>query len=217
MAFALLLELGTMTNPTCRERGFTLIETVVVLVIVLIAVMMSGPYLATQIQRSKLIGAANQGSGLMRLARMDAIKTSRCAMVAIEPAARRMVALSDRDGDCLPSAPDVRLSEVVLPTSVEFSSPCGTGAASVRGLTPVASNPSVAVFRGDGSALDTGAFRIGAAELGGRATNYLEVIVSPAATARIQLRKWRGGLGGDCDDDANWHSNGEGGGAWTWS
>ena len=111
----------------------------------------------------------------------------------------------------------MRLNEVILPNAVDFTSPCGTGAASVLGLTPVAGNPSVAVFRGDGSALDTGAFRLGAGELGGRATNYLEVIVSPAATARIQIRKWRGGPGGDCDLDANWHTNGEGGGAWKWS
>ena len=92
-----------MTNPTCRERGFTLIESLVVLVIVLIAVLMSGPYLATQIQRSKLVGAANQGVGLMRLARMDAIKNSRCAMVVIEVGARKMAALSDRDATAGPA------------------------------------------------------------------------------------------------------------------
>jgi len=87
----------------------------------------------------------------------------------------------------------------------------------VLGLSPNGGDPRVAVFQGDGSALATGAFRIGAGELGGRETNYLEVIVSPAATARIQLRKWRGSTGGACDDDVNWHTNGEGGGAWKWS
>jgi prepilin-type N-terminal cleavage/methylation domain-containing protein len=217
MAPALLPCLAAMTNPTCRERGFTLVETLVVLVILVIAVLFSAPYLANQIQRSKLVGAASQSAGLMRMARMDAIKHSACAMVAIEVGTRKLVAFSDRDGNCRPSAPDVRLSEVILPNLVEFLSPCGAGAASVDRLTSVMGNPSVAVFRGDGSVENPGAFRIGAGEMGGRETNYLEVIVSPAATARIQLRKWRGGTGGDCDDPANWHTNGEGGGAWKWS
>jgi hypothetical protein len=148
---------------------------------------------------------------------MDAIKTSRCSMVRIDPASGHVVALSDRDGNCLPSAPDVRIGEVTLPNSVSFASPCGAGVASVRGMTPWVANPSVAVFRGDGSAEDSGAFRFQAVELGGAAPNYMEILLSPEATARIQVRKWRGpSSGGDCNDDTLWHTNGEGG-SWQWS
>ncbi|MEA2562369.1 MAG: hypothetical protein QOH06_3873 [Acidobacteriota bacterium] len=205
-----------MKYPKRRERGFTLVEMLVVVAILFIAVMLSAPYLAKQIQRSKLIGVAQQASGLMRMARMDAIKTSLCSMVVINTSRGYVEAFSDRDGDCLPTAADVKIGEVPLPSSVSFVSPCGTGAASVRGMTPSGGGPGVAVFRGDGSALNSGAFRFRAVELGGAAPNYLEVFLSPAATARIQVRKWRGATGGDCNDDLLWHTNGEGG-SWKWS
>jgi Tfp pilus assembly protein FimT len=178
----------------------------VVLAILSIAMLLAAPFLAKQIQRSKLIGVAQQAAGLMRLARMDAIKHSQCAMVRLDVDGKRVIALSDRDANCEPSAPDVQLGEVQLPNGVTFTSPCGADIASVRGFTG-----GVAVFQGDGAALKSGAFRFQAVELGGRAPNYLEVFLSPAATARVRVRKWQGG---DCDDD--WHTNGDGG-SWSWS
>lgn len=194
-----------MTNQESRvrERGFTLIEILVVTAILLMVTLMAAPYLATQIQRSKLIGAANQAVGVMRMARMDAIKNSRCAMVRIDPALGQMEALSDLDGDCEPSAPDVRIAQMVLPKNVTFTAPDGqAGVSSVRGFPD-----GVAVFESGGSIEEEGAFRFEARELGGRTANWLEVNVSPKATARIELRKWNG---------ADWHANGEGG-SWTWN
>lgn len=207
-----------MTNQESRvrERGFTLIEILVVTAILLMVTLMAAPYLATQIQRSKLIGAANQAVGVMRMARMDAIKNSQCAMVLIDPALGQMEAFSDRDSNCQPSAPDVRIAQMVLPKNVAFSAPGGkVGADSVKGFSPLAGNPNMAKFLGNGSIELVGAFRFEAQELGGRTANWLEVNVAPAATARIELRKWKGPDGGDLDNDINWHANGEGG-SWTW-
>ena len=206
-----------MKNQNRRERGFTLVEMLVVVAILFIAVMLSAPYLSKQVQRSKLIGVVQQASGLMRMARMDAIKTSLCSMVVVNPSRGYVEAFSDRYGDCRPTGPDVLIGEVALPSSVSFVSPCGAGVASIRGMTAWAGGgSSIAVFRGDGAAEDSGAFRFRAVELGGAAPNYLEVFLSPKATARIQVRKWKGGAGGDCNDDTLWHTNGEGG-SWKWS
>lgn len=207
-----------MTNQESRvrERGFTLIEILVVTAILLMVTLMAAPYLATQIQRSKLIGAANQAVGVMRMARMDAIKNSQCAMVVIDPALGQMEAYSDRDANCMPSAPDVRISQMVLPKNVTFTAPNGqAGVDSVKRFTDWAGT-KIAVFESNGSIRRTGAFRFQARELGGRTANWLEVNVAPEATARIELRKWKGADGASVDEDLNWHANGEGG-SWTWN
>jgi prepilin-type N-terminal cleavage/methylation domain-containing protein len=180
-----------MTNQErpARERGFTLIEMLVVLAILSIAAMLSIPYLSAQIQRSKLLGVASQVSGLMRLARLDAIKYSRCAFVGINLAARKVNAYSDRNSNCLPD-PGEEIGEVILPNSVIFGAPGNvTGAASVKDFTTWAGNPNMALFRGDGSIADTGAFRFQSQQVGSGDINYLEVNVATAA-ARIALRKW---------------------------
>jgi prepilin-type N-terminal cleavage/methylation domain-containing protein len=198
-----------MTNQErpARERGFTLIEMLVVLAILSIAALFSMPYLSTQIQRSKLLGVASQVSGLMRLARMDAIKYSRCAAVGINLSTRKVNAYSDRNSNCLPDAGE-EIGEVILPNSVIFGAPGNvTGAASIQGFSAWAGNPNMALFRSDGSIAATGAFRFQAQQLGSGGINYLEVNVAPAATARIALRKW---------ESSDWIEN-DGTGAWKWN
>jgi prepilin-type N-terminal cleavage/methylation domain-containing protein len=117
---------GGMTTPErlARERGFTLIEMLVVLAILAVAVLLSIPYLSAQIQRSKLLGVASQVSGLMRLARMDAIKYSRSAMVAVDPSGRTVNAFSDRNSNDRPDAGE-EIGEVILPKSVTLAEPVG--------------------------------------------------------------------------------------------
>lgn len=189
------------------ERGFTLIEMLVVLAIFSVAAMLSIPYLSAQIQRSKLLGVASQVSGLMRLARLDAIKNSRSAMVVIDLSAKKVNAFTDRNTNNQPDADEV-IGEVILPNSVIFGAPGDvTGAASVDGFTAFAGNPNMALFRSDGSIAATGAFRFQSQQVGTGGINYLEVNVSPAATARIALRKW---------ESSAWVEN-DGTGVWKWN
>jgi prepilin-type N-terminal cleavage/methylation domain-containing protein len=182
-----------MKQPKRRERGFTLIEMLVVVAILFIAVMLAAPFLNKQIQRSKLVGVANQTAGLMRLARMEAIKRSQCAVVKLNSGAGAVEAYSGTISAVEPFCDlGPLLGTVLLPKSVSF------GAIPVVGFTPPA--PNVASFRSDGSIQANGSFRFEVPELGG-GSHCMQVTVDPAATARIQIEKW------DVATSA-WHANG---------
>lgn len=201
-----------MTNHErpARERGFTLIEMLVVLAILSIAALISMPYLSAQIQRSKLLGVASQVSGLMRLARLDAIKYSRNAMVAIDPGTRKVIAFSDKDADFQPDD-DEKIGEAILPNSVTFGSPgdkCNlTGEASFEGFSPSVGYPRMALFNGTGSIDKSGAFCFKSEAMGTGAPNYLAVRVAPEATARVALLKY---------ESSAWVEN-DGTGVWKWN
>jgi prepilin-type N-terminal cleavage/methylation domain-containing protein len=200
-----------MRNHT-GNRGFTLIEALVVLAIVSVLLMLTVPSMMTTLRQSKIRGIAQETAVLMRLARLEAIKRSTCASVRILDATpgqvQRVEATSDPD--CDPATPGTRvLATFPLPIGVSFREPGGgEWEASVKGFTddPNA-DPPMAFFERNGSIRHPGAFRFG--DVPG---NYLEVQVAPAATARVELRKWRGP--GFLDTD--WLASGEGGKAWDW-
>ena len=200
------------------RRGFTLIEMLVVLALLMILMLLGMPSLFTAMRQAKLRGIAQETATLMRQARLDAVKSSAQAVVRIVPPAPgqlgRVEAFSDANSDGLWSAGESVIGTLELPTGITFLAPPNlTDKDSVEGLTvdPAGAGlPPVAVFQHDGSVTDLGAFRFG-----DQTQNFLEVRVDPAATARIEVRKCR--KCEDAKDTSDWYATGDGGEAWKWN
>lgn len=215
MAPGLLHAPATMRNQRA-ERGFTLIEILAVLLIMMILALYSAPKLLVVLNRAKIEGTVKQTATLMRAARMEAIKRNCYGVVAIEPANRRVIAYADldRDGvfDQTGTPPDRLIGRVDLPNLVNFKNASGgKDLASVKGF----SNPDVptvlpdgqAMFQPDGSALRDDSStepREGALRFADQKGNYMEVNVT-LRTGRVEVRKYESG---------KWYGNGEGGKSW---
>ncbi len=208
-----------MTRARCRRRtaaGFTFIEMLVVLVVLLIAAALGFPALQNMIVRSKLEGIARETGMLVQQARFEAIKRSVPTVVRIDLDKRQVVAFADVNGAAIGDPPDGIFNPVAgqprrgtdyivggtlqLPSRIEFQAPGGQ--AVIEGLTAVGGE-KVLIFATDGSVSDDGAVRFA----DGRG-NFLELRVEPRATARVELKKWDGSF---------WRAAGEGGVPWNWS
>jgi prepilin-type N-terminal cleavage/methylation domain-containing protein len=201
-----------MKNPTPGRglRGFTLIEMLVVMALMLILITIGIPSLLNALHQSKMRGMVQEISVAMRLARIDAIKTSSQGIVQIVPSTGPgslplVRAFSDRDSNGKLGANEPVLASFYLPTGVTFEDNAGkVDKDSVKDFSvDPAGGPNMAIFRGDGAIAETGAFRISDTY-----ENHLEVNVGTKATARIEVRK---------SENGNWVPNGDKGKAWTWN
>ena len=179
-----------------RSAGFTLVELLVVLAILAIGMGLGIPALHNFIVRHRTEGFARETSMLLQRARLEAIKSNREVAVFLDGDALVAMVDADADGeiDPDPAAPyktaDWEIGRSTLPGDrVAFLDPLGNeDEASIDGLTQFDGVVS-AVFRPNGSVADDGAFR-----LADQRDNFLEVRVAPAATARIEVRKWQDGV-----------------------
>jgi prepilin-type N-terminal cleavage/methylation domain-containing protein len=192
-----------MKNPTPGrgQRGFSLIEMLVVMALMMVLVALGIPALQNALHQSKMRGMVQEITVALRLARIDAIKTSSRGIVQIVPAADPgslplVRAFSDRNSDSQLTAGEPVLASFVLPTGVSFGTVDGFNADPAGG-------PNIAIFKSDGSIDNVGAFRISDPY-----ENQMEVRVGPAATARIEVRKLENG---------EYVPNGDKGNAWTWN
>ena len=200
-------------NTNKSERGFTLIELMIILAIMMALVAFTMPEMFAIMNRARLEGTARQAATLMRAARLEAIKQSCYGVVMIDPASREVVAFvdNDRDGVYEPTntPPERLLGRIALPSRVRFQDEAGNkDMASVDDLN----NPSAPVALPDGQVMyqqDGSVLAFGALHFADDRGNVLEVAaVKPGTTGKVEVHKWQ---------DGSWISNGEGGKAWKFN
>jgi prepilin-type N-terminal cleavage/methylation domain-containing protein len=201
-------------KPGRAPSGFTLIEMLAVLAIMIILMLFAVPVLQTTMRQSKLRAIVSETATLMRQARLEAIRRSCTSIVRIVEEPPQVEGFSDCDKNGVADADKPALGSYPLPTGVSFLAPPDlAGEDSVAGFSLDPNfdpGPNVAIFQPDGSIDESGGFRF-ADDRG----NFLEVWVEPKATARVEIHKCR--LCTDADNRADWYAAGAGGEAWTWN
>lgn len=205
-----------------RERGFTVVEMLVVVMITGVLAFAGMPWLQNILHKTKMEGLAASAGSAFRLARSESIKRNIPTVVRVDFANRRIMAFADLNGVNLGDAPDGVFNPLVgeparttdymigsfvdLPVGIEMGAPGALPM--VDGFTKINNagvDEFVAIFASNGSVRDIGAFRLVDAR-----GNFFEIRISPQGTARVQVQKWD-------PAETDWFESGEEGRLWAWS
>jgi type II secretory pathway pseudopilin PulG len=210
-------------SPPARTagRGYTLVQMMVAVTIVIGMAALGYPAFQNWIQRTRVEGFGQSMVGLLRMARSRAVLEGVPVVVAADVDGERVQAFLDRNGatagspsdgtfnpvDGVPAgSTDQWLADSPMPVGVRFVAPRSEPI--VSGFTSV-SGRRVAIFLPGGSVQDSGAIRFG-----DQWGNYLEVRVSTPATGRVTMRKYHPRATGGAPGD--WRDGEEGPWEWEW-
>lgn len=224
-------------HGSVRQRGFTLIETLVVVVIISILAVISMPALTQAFLRSKLRTTVRQTAALMMISKMEAVRRNAATEVCYDAVTNSLYAFVDQPPLALATcpvpitAPDLQIGFQAMPTNLALQGPgdgVPNGAAAIQGFDEApcaaADRHLGVVFRPDGSTPCAGALRftIVNQSVGEEDNSFLEVRVSPTATGRVQIQKFFPGQApANCSSDdpkvgGCWWEFNEANNKWVW-
>jgi prepilin-type N-terminal cleavage/methylation domain-containing protein len=201
------------TRSSEREAGFTLLEMLVVVLIIGIMATLGMPALQQMISRTRLEGLAREVGVICQSSRLEAIKGGIPTVIRFDHANRIVLSWVDANGDNIQDPDERELMRRPLPGQVEFDGP--DSLPETEGL-PKDADGAWLTFNVNGSiglndpATATGecGSGLGCVRLADFRNNYLELRIGPAATAKVEIRKWNG---------SDWVLPGEGGHPWQWN
>lgn len=225
-------------HPHSGQRGFSLLELLVVMLILAVAALIGLPALQQAILRSKVNGFSREAAILIQQARQDAIKHGVPVVVEFDQSRQELFAFADVAPPGVD--PDLTYTENTSATyrtvdwevgrwqlpggnspsaSIRFAAPSGLEV--IDGFTEGGSGPpggsgKVLVLMPNGSARDIGGFRFGDFRSpgdpgAGTCGNCFEIRIEPAATARVQVLKYH-----HVDERYYPKGRGENGPLWQW-
>src|SRR6185295_7748873 len=149
---------------SAHSRGFTIIEVLLVLSLMLILALFGYPTLIRYLHKSKLVSVARQTTSLMSLSRFEAVKRNRPVRVAANFTNDTMIAFADLNANgTFEEATAKLVNRFALPVDVEFWGPPDGAPEGTNAISNFSKDATKAwaVYQPDGSIERTGAIRFG--------------------------------------------------------
>lgn len=184
----------------CGPKGFTLLELMVVVTLIILAVVVGYPAFDNWLAKSRVLGTVQSAAARMRVARQEAIKINAPAVVQPDFDTDQIIFFINVDQDAGfefnpdPTAShrtaDYELGRMNLPTDYQIrfwaaGDQHAEGHNAVEGFTPTNAAVNALVFQPDGTVLDPGALRIA----DGRG-NFFELRIAHAGSGNPRILKY---------------------------
>lgn len=186
------------------EKGFTLVELLVVLVLLGLATTIGVPLLQNFLNRAKVEGSMRATMIVFRNARYEAIKRSREIHVQGHLNENWIDIYFDADADNVWDPGEEVQPRYFLEYPVTFQGPAADSDPVIGFDETSTPNTFIVRFQNDGSVESEGSVRIGDDR-----GNFIQIDISPAATAKLSLAKWY-------EPENDWLEWGREDVAWKW-